>query len=130
MKAFVLMWMLAASASAQPAGSSAAPARRPAWLTLGVGIGYRLEPTDDANWDYLGGSLRYYRPVGPGPLVVGVGASAANGFLFERGGLLEADVALGASASVGMMKSFIPLPPGAGRTHRGSVSRRTSRGKG
>lgn len=120
MRATMLL-LAAASASAQPADSVAAP-RRIDWVAFSPEISYRLTPNGEAGYDHIGGSLRYSQMVGA--TIVSVGASASAEFLFGQGELVEAHVAVGRSASAGPVFAVATIGPSLGRVYSRDAERR------
>lgn len=116
MRGLLLALLFAASASAQTDTTAA----RPAWLTLAPEFSYRLTPDGDAGPDYLGGSIAYYRTVGP--VVASAGAFVSAEF-FGSGALVEAHLAVGQSASVGPLFVTAAAGPSLGSAY----SRRSGR---
>lgn len=111
MRFALLLLLVSASASAQPADSVAA-SRRPVWLTVSPQFSYLLRDGGDAGWDLLGASVRYHRTVGP--VVVQAGLSGGSAF-FGRGDVASVHVAIGQSVSVGPLFLFAAAGPSIGR---------------
>ena len=129
MRLVCLLLLASATASAQPADSTEARPRRPAWLSYSVMAGSDLSGKSDQS--LLVSTIQFQRPLGSGRVLLQIGVSGSTEFSFlgrsgRSDGIGEVHVAMGTSGSVGPLFLSATAGPSIGFTTRGGSSTASS----